>query len=85
MLDGKRERWNKNFTFFFGNLTEEEQQYRDYYKSELEVDPEDDWIDEKFDDIHLDAQGQFDPALYDFQDYTQKHDSHEAYEDLIEE
>jgi len=55
MLDGKRERWNKNFTFFFGNLTEEEQQYRDYYKSELEVDPEDDWIDEKFDDIHLAA------------------------------
>jgi len=85
MLDGKRTRWNKNYTFFFGNLTEEEQQYRDYFKSELEVDPEDDFIDEKFDDIHIAAMGQFDPALYDFQDYTQRLDSHEAYDDLIEE
>jgi|TARA_B110000285_G_scaffold165488_1_gene184834 hypothetical protein len=57
MLAGKSERWNKSFTYFFGNLTEEEQQYRDYFKSELELDPEDDYIDEKFDDIHLAAMG----------------------------
>lgn len=85
MLEGKRERWNKNFTYFFGDLTEEEQQYRDYFKSELELDPEDDYIDSKFDDVHLAAMGQFDPALYDFQDYTQLHNSHEALEDVVEE
>jgi len=31
MLDKKRERWTKNYTYFFGNLTEEEQMYRDYF------------------------------------------------------
>ena len=66
MEEGKRTRWAKNFTYFFGDLTEEEQQYRDYFKSELELDPEDDYIDSNFDDVHLAAMGQLDPALYDF-------------------
>ena len=85
MLDKKRERWTKNYTYFFGELTEEEQQYRDYFQSELEINPEDEYIDEKFDEIHMAAMGVFDPALYDFVDYTQKHDSHENYEDIVED
>jgi len=85
MLDRKRERWVTNYTYFFGNLTEEEQQYRDYFETELEVDPEDDWIDEKLDEIHIASQGQFDPALYDFVDYTQVHDSHENFDDMVEQ
>lgn len=85
MLEKKRERWTKNYTYFFGELTEEEQQYRDYFQSELELDPEDEHIDEKFDDAHIAAMGQFDPALYDFIDYTQSHDSHENYEDIVED
>jgi hypothetical protein len=36
----------------------------------LEIDPEDDYLDEKFDDEHLASLGVFDPALYDFVDYT---------------
>jgi hypothetical protein len=32
----------------------------------LELDPEDEYIDSKFDDVHLAAMGQFDTALYDF-------------------
>ena len=85
MLDKKRERWTKNYTYFFGELTEEEQMYRDYFQSEVELDIEDDYVDEKFDDIHLAAMGQFDPALYDFVDYTQSHDAHESYEDIVED
>ena len=65
-------------------MTEEEQQYRDYFESELEGDPEDDWIDEKLDEIHIAATGQFDPALYDFVDYTQEHDAHENFDDIVE-
>jgi len=57
MLDKKRERWTENFTYFFGNLTEEEQMYRDYFESELEFDPEDDYIDEKFDELEIAASG----------------------------
>jgi len=66
MLDRKRTRWTENYTYFFGNLTEEEQMYRDYYESELELDPEDEYIEEKFDELHIAQDGQFDPALYDF-------------------
>ena len=65
-------------------MTEEEQQYRDYFETEIEDDPEDDWIDEKLDEIHIASQGQFDPALYDFVDYTQVHDAHENFDDIVE-
>jgi hypothetical protein len=41
MIERKSERWNNNFTFFFGELTEEEQQYRDYYETDMIEDPED--------------------------------------------
>lgn len=74
-----------NYTFFFGNLTEEEQQYRDYFETDLEVDPEDDWIDEKMDEMHIAEIGELDPALYDFVDYTQVHDAHEDYDDVVEQ
>lgn len=70
MRERKHDRWVSNYTFFFGNLTEEEQQYRDYFQTDLEMDPEDDWVDEKLDELHIAGQGQFDPALYDFVDYT---------------
>ena len=40
MLNRKRDRWTNKYTFFFGDLTEEEQMYRDYFESDLEEDPE---------------------------------------------
>lgn len=85
LRDRRRNRWVSNYTFFFGNLTEEEQQYRDYFETDLEADPEDDWIDEKLDEMHIANQGQFNPALYDFVDYTQTHDAHESFDDVIEQ
>lgn len=66
MLKNRNERWSKNYTYFLGNLTEEEQQYRDYYESDPDVDIEDDIADEKIDDEFFARNGQFNPALYDF-------------------
>lgn len=60
-------------------------QYRDYYETDIEHDHEDDFIDEKFDEIDMIANGQFNPALYDFVDYTANNDAHEDYSDLVEQ
>ena len=35
-----KDRWDTNYTFFTGGLTEEEQKYRDYYQTDLELNPE---------------------------------------------
>lgn len=59
MLEKKRQRWTENYTFFFGGLTEEEQQYRDYFETDLEQDPEDDFVDEFLDEKAIAAEGQF--------------------------
>ena len=59
MLDKKRERWIENYTYFFGGLTEEEQQYRDYFETDLENDPEDQYVEDKLDELEISAQGQF--------------------------
>lgn len=37
MLERKKERWTENYAYFFGGLTEEEQMYRDYFESDLEL------------------------------------------------
>ena len=34
-----------NYSYFFGNMTEEEQQYRDYFESDLENEPEDEFVE----------------------------------------
>jgi len=31
MLSRRNDRWSKNYTYFFGNLTEEEQNFKDYF------------------------------------------------------
>ena len=46
MLDAKKKRWTENYTYFFGGLTEEEQQYKDYFLTDIENDPENDAYDE---------------------------------------
>lgn len=57
MLDKKRERWTENYTYFFGGLTEDEQMYRDYFQTDLEADPEDDFIESQIDELEIAAQG----------------------------
>ena len=47
MKDRVKTRQIDNYTYFFGNLTEEEQQYRDYYETDLEEDPDDELMEEE--------------------------------------
>mmetsp|Transcript_8183 Transcript_8183/g.6099 ORF Transcript_8183/g.6099 Transcript_8183/m.6099 type:complete len:251 (+) Transcript_8183:355-1107(+) len=49
MLDRKRERTVDHYTYFFGGLTEEEQQYRDYFETDVEEFQEDDNIERLID------------------------------------
>lgn len=40
MLERSSERWDSNYTFFVGGLTEEEIRYQDYFETDLEKNPE---------------------------------------------
>ena len=68
MREAMKSRWEDNYTYFFGDLTEEEQQYRDYFQTDLEMDPDDEFMEELRDKGRLADEGQFDPKLYDFID-----------------
>ncbi len=50
MLERSSKRWEGNYTIFTGELTEEEQRYRDYYETELETYPDNEAIESKMDD-----------------------------------
>jgi hypothetical protein len=66
MLERKKKRWTENYTYFFGGLTEEEQQYRDYFESDLEADPEDSFVEDFLDAKQIAEEGQFQFKKYDF-------------------
>lgn len=85
MLDRKRKRQVENFTYFMGGLTEEEAQYKDYFETDLENDPEDDYLEEKLDKVNLAISGEFDPKQYDFVDAGLMEETHENYEDIVED
>jgi hypothetical protein len=53
MLERKRKRQVENFTYFFGGMQEEEAQYRDYFETDCENDPEDVFMEEKLDRVNL--------------------------------
>jgi len=73
MLDRSNERWQSNYTFFYGGLTEEEQKYRDYFETDLENYPEDEEIESKLDENEIFASGDYDLDKYDFQElYTRQ-------------
>jgi hypothetical protein len=84
MLQRKRERWTENYTYFFGGLTEEEQMYRDYFETDLEQDPEDDYAAEQLDEQALAAEGQFQFKKYDFIETSLQDEPHEAFDDIID-
>lgn len=71
MLDRANVRWDSNYAFYTGSLTEEEQKYRDYYETELEAYPEDEGIEQLLDHQEVLLSGNYNPKLYDFQEgYT---------------
>jgi len=85
MLERKREREHSAFTYFFGNLTEEEQMYRDYYQTDIENDPESEVLEAKFDEEMILENGDFSHKRFQFLDQGLVFDNHESYEDLVED
>lgn len=85
MLERKRKRQVENFTYFFGNMTEEEAQYRDYFETDCENDPEDEFLEDKLDRMNLAHSGMFDPKQYDFIDPSIESTTHENFEDIVED
>lgn len=78
-------RWTDSYTYFVGNRTEEEQQYMDYFQTDIENDPEDEYIEELRDKDRLASQGDLDPKLFDFIDTSLHEEPHENYDDIIED
>lgn len=71
MRDASAARWDNNYTFFFGNLSEEEQQYKDYFQTDLELNPENEGIESKLDNEELLSHQDYRLDRYDFQEgYT---------------
>jgi hypothetical protein len=66
MLERKRKRWQDNYTYFFGGLTEEEQQYRDYFETDVEEDPEGTFLERELDERVIAATGEFSFKKFDF-------------------
>lgn len=84
MLERKRDRWTNNYTYFFGGLTEEEQMYRDYFETDLELDPEDSFVEDQCDEADMIAAGDFDHAHYDFVETSLLTEPHENFDDIVE-
>lgn len=86
MLSRKRDRNFNNFTFFFGGLTEEEQQYRDYYQTDIEENPEDEALEDKIDEDHILSSGDFHHGKFDFVETNLgANEQTENFEDVIED
>jgi len=79
MTDRRRERQVDNYAFFFGNVTEEEQQYMDYFETDIENDIEDEFVEGKRDEYRLAQSGEFDPQLYDFVETAMLSEVHENF------
>ena len=60
LLERQAEREKDNYTYFFGGLTEQEQQFRDYYESDLEEYPDNDTQNNLRDEQILRSSGDFD-------------------------
>jgi len=84
MLRRKRDRWTDNYTYFFGGLTEEEQMYRDYFQTDLELDPEDDNEDSIKDEIDIASQGEFKFSNYEFIETGLDIETHESLLDEVD-
>ena len=85
MVDSKKKRWTENYTYFFGGLTEEEQQYKDYFATDIEEDFEDEELEAFMDKERLADSPDMDPKQYDFIETSLYTEVHENFEDLVED
>jgi hypothetical protein len=66
-----RERWEGVYTFYHGDLTEEEQKYRDYFETDLEDQPENEALMDKLEFEEIMARPDYNLDRFDFQEmYT---------------
>lgn len=71
MLQQSSSRWSSDYTFFLGGLTEEEQRYRDYYQTDLELEPDNEAKEELIDVQEQMQLGDYALDKFDFQEmYT---------------
>lgn len=83
MTERRQKRETDSFTFFYGNLSEEEQQYLDYFETDNEEDPEDEYLETLRDERMISSTGEFDPKLYDFVETSMVHEVTENFQDII--
>jgi len=84
MLQRKHDRLEESYTFYNGGLTETEQMYRDYYESDLEEFPDNDYINELNDNEILRMRGELDIKKYIFSESVAMEDTLSPVEDYIE-
>jgi KaiC/GvpD/RAD55 family RecA-like ATPase len=67
MLERSKKRWDGSYTLFTGNLTEEEQKYKDYFETDQEKNKEDERLEEFLDKQELLTDERYSLRHFDFQ------------------
>lgn len=84
MLQRQKERLEENYTFYSGGLTEEEQQFRDYYETDLEEYRDDEFSNKVVDYSLLNGHEDLDMNLYSFYEGNVLLTDYTPVEDFIE-
>lgn len=84
MNERKSKRFLDSYTYFFGGLSEEEQQFRDYFESDETVQKDDEEFMQNLDEKQLAATGEFNFKRFDFQEDQYEHEILETIEDTID-
>ena len=83
MLERSAERNNDNFTYYFNGLTDFEQNYRDYYESDVEESNEHDFELEKRDMAYLRDSGDFHLEKWELEESTIIYNYTNAIDDIL--
>ncbi|CAD8055589.1 unnamed protein product [Paramecium sonneborni] len=79
----QKERWENNYTYFYGGLTEEEQLYNDYFETDQELYKDDEQVEQRIDEAVAQVDPKYSPLRFDFQEaYT--HNPEEDQTSLLE-
>ena len=84
MLERKQSRNRDNYTYFFGGLTETEQEYRDYYESDVEETGEYNFTNTLKDEAYLRNSKDFNLDNFEFSDSMVLINNREAVEDFLD-
>ena len=83
MQERKNSRLKDNYTYYFGNLTETEQEYRDYYESDVEETNDYEFLNNLKDESYLRASNDFKLDNYELSEGSVINSSREAVDDLL--